>query len=282
MSFQGFRLGLLSGQSVLSAGAEVDWEEVAFDSTGQFSASPVVDRFEVPSALNGAVMCFTFGTDTNGGAGLMVAIERSTDAGSTWETVAGREDNTAVSAAAAAVVSTGPITVATGHLFRAWVRPSTTRTLQVDGTFFSGFVIPTAQWFRAHQGVAQVIAQTTTATMTFDVEDADTEAAFASDVFTVPAGLDGSYMAFYAGALFNSRLAWLNIERSTDNGLSWHAIGGQTTFVRSGVNTYSGPVQVSTGHQFRALLRNNSGSGGDLTTVVTGPSNFFSGMVVGS
>jgi hypothetical protein len=109
--------------------------------------------------------------------------------------------------------------------------------------------------FRSTTSVGQSISATTLTEVIFGTEVFDTEAAFASNRFTVPAALNGKYAIFNSGILFDGdELFDLFIERSSNGGTSWSAICQSSNSVDESATVASGPVLLTTGHIYRTTV----------------------------
>lgn len=128
----------------------------------------------------------------------------------------------------------------------------------------------TFQGFRAYAGATQALSAATEATVTLGTEDYDTETSFASNVFTVPAALDGKYMMFLGG-----------IEVGASDELKLHIRKASTNVATSredaSLNTqvHYGPVLVSTGDTFSLRAEATAGA-----TIQNNQKTFLSGFVV--
>ena len=253
-------------QAINSTTATVDFQNVVEDALSIWDSAS--DTAIIPSVLNGQVVILDAETQhtLDGAATLELWIERSTDGGTNWNRVAqspnAGTDHFGICAAHAV------IKVATGHRFR--VRQATSSSKNTSGTFRTSFTMATLggggggsgdpvpfAGFRVRKNAQQTPTAGAPVEVTWQTEDFDTEAAFNSNRFTVPAGLNGKYGAFFVGLNFTTAptgAAALYIQRSTDGGTNWSTFC-QVEFPNEAQSIgHTGPVLLTTGHVWRVVL----------------------------
>ncbi len=147
-----------------------------------------------------------------------------------------------------------------------------------DSTWEPGDISTSSSPFRGFRAVTsadQNVTGSVLTTVTFDTEDFDTENAFASNVFTVPASLDGEYMVFSGGVGFAANESG-NVYITRDTGGGPEFVSDQAIeSTDSGVLT-TGVIQVSTGDTFELQVVTSDASTVDSADVRV----FFTGHVV--
>lgn len=276
MTFRGFR----AIANVTSSGASgvvhvntLGTEE--FDTENAFASS----IFTVPAALDGQYMVFNGGAAGNFDITIAAYIQSSTDGGVNWNNVS-LHASAANGYANITEVSSRPVLLVTGHQYRlAWFR-SGVNVLQTANTFFSGYVIDSFRGFSVFNTAPQDVAAGATAEIIYGGERVDTEPAFVSNRFTVPASMNGKYMRFQAGAGFTTdfQSLYLVLERSTDGGANW---GGVALLSKPGsvafINMSSTPVLLTTGHLYRMTVSQPTTA---VTLASNSATNTFSGYLV--
>lgn len=127
--------------------------------------------------------------------------------------------------------------------------------------------------FRATTSTTQAVGPATLTEMDFGSEVFDTESAFASNRFTVPATLNGAYMNFIAGVRTAAvEVLSLNISKSTDGGTNFTRVASNTSDNSQNCTISTGPVQVATGEIFRVEIFT-----ADASTVSDEDRTFFAG-----
>ena len=130
--------------------------------------------------------------------------------------------------------------------------------------------------FRATTAATQAITASTITSVAFGTEVFDTEAAFASNVFTVPAALDGKYMSFMAGLRFSGNEdSMLYLRVDTGGGPVIVAQSGHDNAVAG--NIASGPHLMNTGDVWDLAVFTAT-----VATIDIAESSFFSGVVLES
>ena len=130
--------------------------------------------------------------------------------------------------------------------------------------------------FRGTPSTNQITAGTTEVEIIFGTEDFDTDTAFASNRLTVPAGWNGEYGEFYCGfRSAGNENGYLLIQKSVDSGSNWTDEAKANFQGARGQVCQSGPVALSTGDIWRALIYGDTG-----INVTNEPRTFFSGRVV--
>ena len=306
--FTAFKVSRTAGtQSVASGTAtNLTYDTEVFDPDGLID--PAAGSFTVPVSLNGRWMEFTAGVRfTNTATTQIASITRD------GSFIAGMSAGTGQ-----LTVTTGPVQVATGQVFRASGFSSSATSHAADArSFFAGKVLSgisgveeapvdgndyvrsdgawvqaaggggggsAFQGFRAAKDTNQAIS--TSAEVVWEVEAFDTEGAFAANRFTVPAGLDGSYMQFAAGSALSATSGHaLQIRRSDDDGATWTEIAQSASTGLWAGNVGTGPVPVSTGQVFSVVVDISTAGpedpGGGSGTLVADARTFFAGNVLG-
>ena len=139
---------------------------------------------------------------------------------------------------------------------------------------FGGF-----KGFRATTSAAQTsIAALTTTLVNFGTEVFDTESAFASSVFTVPAALDGKYMTFIGSVRLGAAEDNCSLLIQVDTGGGFANVAQNTSITSFVIQVSTGPVLLATGDIYRLAINNS------VTTVDIDDDDrtFFAGYVVES
>lgn len=131
--------------------------------------------------------------------------------------------------------------------------------------------------FRAIKSATQAVSAGAFVPVVFETEVFDTESAFASGVFTVPADLDGKYAVFAAGISLSANGATVAgyIQTSTDSGANWSIVAKAGFSGEASVTMTSGPVLLTTGHQYRLAFFSSA-----TATIAESALNFFSMLTV--
>lgn len=239
-----------------------------FDTATAFASN----RFTVTAGLDGTYGCLWAGIRCLASeAGLSIYIQRSTNGGSSWETIARRGGSDNVFAR---TTCTGPILLTEGHIYRAAMAASTAGSLNnTPRVFFGGRGVGAVAAFRATTSGTQAISATTETEVNFGTEVFDAYSAFASNRFTVPAGLNGLYGDFTAGLLFQAAEGHsVYIQRSTDGGSNWDYLA-QDDSNDTDRNCATGPHLLTTGHIYRVAAFIDTAA-----TVENSPRTFFAGQ----
>lgn len=138
--------------------------------------------------------------------------------------------------------------------------------------------------FRAHNGASTQgpITATTITEVTLGTEVFDTEAAFASNRFTVPGELDGKYGGFVGGVHFQAAAdAYVAIQVSTDSGSTWDFIsrsGADSATNLGYLSTATGPVLLNEDDIYRLVVYAQAAETIEANNTEEG--TFFSGFVI--
>lgn len=255
---------------------EIAFATESFDTDSVFASN----RCTIPAGWNGKYGQFYGGVELAALESGYIEVQKSTNAGSSW---AGHGKQSIGNANAVFVV-TPPSLLQTGDLWRLVIYTDTASIVNVDPRcFFSGRVLniaaTTKDYFRAHASSTQVIADATVVDLVLGTEDFDTAGAFASSVYTVPAGHNGGFGVFSAGVGNNSNQSSetlaIYVYFSTDGGSSWDRYVTQISDLAEGVSCCTGPIALTTGHQYRASVVTDSGG----FTTEASDKTFFSGEI---
>ena len=192
-----FRATRASGTQAISSATltEITFPDEQFDYSSVFASG----RCTVPVEWNGEYGEFYAGVRFDADEDPTVFIQVSTDGGSNWATVACRRTSTST----AVTVSTGPVLLNTGDIYRVAIFTFTAATIINTATFFSGGVrTPLAGFFRARSSVNQSVANAIWTTVAFGTELQDADGVFASNQFTVPVAWNGKIGFFNCGLVF--------------------------------------------------------------------------------
>lgn len=278
MAFQGFRAISAVDQAVAATTfTEVVFGTEEFDTEGAFAS----DRFTVPPGLDGRYACFYAGVVSVGIERVDARIQRSTDGGSNWINLgADREGEVGLTGFnGCAMPCSGPVLLTEGDIFRVAVQFLNADSVRAGAdTFFSCSILPEpVRAFRGTPSTTQAATSNTTTEIDLGTESFDTDGDFASNRFTVPVGLDGAVMAFFAGCSYTGVAnSWLLVQRSQDAGATWGAIAITNGASAADVCIATGPIVVRQGEIFRAA---HSPRGGG-TTIQNVERTYFSGYVV--
>jgi len=142
----------------------------------------------------------------------------------------------------------------------------------------SGTVPARFRGFRATNDSSQSISATTLTEIAVEFELFDTEAAVDVSRFEVPSSLNGKYMAFFAGVLFDAVEEFdFYIEVSDDSGASWAEVAHQAQGGETATIVASGPVLLNTGDIYRITIYT-----ADAALILEDERVFFSGVVLES
>lgn len=274
MAFEGFRTRKRSGQSFSSATVTaVTWDEAEFDTTGGFAS----DVFTVPAELDGRYAEFFLGMICRvTGQSVAIYLQKSTDGGSNWSFETQKLGEDVAGLASFTSLRSGPVLLEEDHQYRmAAFTSGTSGAGNSEGTFFAMRLLPVGfRGFRAGVSGTQSISSATETALNFGTEVFDTEAAFASNVFTVPAALDGAFMSFTAGVrLSASEDGYLSIQRSQNGGSSWASVGKLSVGGTTGAVVDTQPLVVAEGEIFRAVFYSSTAA-----EISNDNRSFFSGQ----
>ena len=237
-------------------------------------------QYTIPASINGEYIELYGGNNipSETATRLQIAIDRSTDGGSNWDTVA--HSHPSGSPASGILISTGVIEAVTGHIYRCQTTTQTANTNSGDQqVFYSGRVIQETAGhdvFYAHVNATQSMTFPGNE-KTFGVVVTDTLGAFASSRFTVPAEANGRTAVFEAGWRGGASIIrnGLEIQVSTDGGTVWKNLGSQEYGNTSNTKTsFTGPQTLSTGDIYRVFYV------GTTETASNDIRNYFSGMII--
>ena len=269
-----FRGRAAANQVVTTALTQITFGTEKFDTDAGFASS----RFTVPASWNGRYGEFFANLYVNADENGYISIQVSTNGGTIWSYVARTQYYQGV----ACCVASGPLLMTTGHIYRATIQNTSAATLLNDElTNFSGRLInlatvPTREYFRARASTTQAISNTTLTAVNFGTEISDTGSNFASNVYTVPADLNGGFGIFHCGILQNGTTedVYSYIKQSTDGGSTY------PTFMAAKINQLTkasscttGVVALTTGHKYRVEVYTNTGG----FTVAADINSFFAG-----
>ena len=250
---------------------EVNYGTEVFDTDAAFASN----RLTVPVGWNGIYGEFFAGVRFSTSETGYFAIQVSTDGGSVWGYVA----RTWLQNTSSSSVSTGPVLLNTGDIYRVVTYGSNTQTINVDTRcFFAGRQVGISmtdiRYFRATNSTTQAISPSTATTVTLGTEDFDTETAFASSTFTVPAGFNAKWAVLTGGVESTTGNTFsIYIQKSTDGG-STYPTYDVSRVVQSGlgITISTGPILLVTGHKYQ-LMAFDTGT----LNLVNSPAVFLSG-----
>jgi len=139
------------------------------------------------------------------------------------------------------------------------------------GTGVSGGTLTNTPAFRVYKNANQSIANSTFTKVTFQVEDYDTDNAFASDKFTVPSGKAGKYAfqygGWFGGAVDNKVIAF----RLYKNGSALNRTYTQSTISTGHVPVVNGvsSLDLAVGDYVELYIIQDTGSSQDLNAAYT-------------
>ena len=139
------------------------------------------------------------------------------------------------------------------------------------GTGVSGGTLTNTPAFRVYKNANQSIANNTFTKVTFQVEDYDTDNAFASDKFTVPSGKAGKYAfqygGWFGGVVDNKVIAF----RLYKNGSFLNLTYTQSTISANHVPVVNGvsSLDLAVGDYVELYIVQDTGSSQDLNAAYT-------------
>ena len=131
--------------------------------------------------------------------------------------------------------------------------------------------------FRARSAATQGISGSVETPLVFGTESFDTDAAFASNIFTVPASWDGLYAEFFSSLWFDpiDENGYISIQVSTNGGGAWSFVATTQYYQAIATNVGTGPLLMNTGDIYRATVNNTS-----VATIRDNNLTFFSGRLI--
>lgn len=260
----------------------ITFDVTEYDTDGAISSGV----YTVPEELNGRYMVLSGGVRRTGGFGsglFSINFDTRPNASASWSQINQSHGDSA------ATGSTAPILLSTGQQLRTTTYSFGTSLIASDRTcFFSGHIIDapidgyvvSSKGFYAHRsGFQQNLLGGQDNVPVLNVEAWDSENAFDSGVFTVPASLNGKYLQFAWGCRDLSASATtlsLRLQKANVRG-GWETIhvAGIGSGSGSSKTGRSAPILVSEGEEYRFAINPSGG------VAISGDSRtFFSGHVV--
>ena len=196
-----FRAKLTNSQNLSAGGLEATLSAPDFDTDSVISGN----RFTVPAGWDGRMGQLFAGMRAVSYSSVRIAIEVSTNAGSTWSEVAMSDETSAL----AATVATNPILFTTGHIYRVFIYALSTMNTSVAASF-SGCIFPTSvdnsYFARMSLSANQSIAGNAFDKILFDTSDEDPDSLVdtGNNQITIPAVWTPCYGIYTARASYDS------------------------------------------------------------------------------
>lgn len=252
---------------------EVVFGTVVSDPDSGFSSN----RFTVPAGWNGKIGALSAGLVGGSHNPNQIRIQRSTDSGSSWTTIA----EGGLAPRSAGTVTAAPVLFATGDIYRiAYYGAANTKLNQINN-FFSGWVYPTSPtklgMFRGQMVSDVSMSANGDRLCPWDDEIVDSHSFHVSGSghLIVPSDFNGGFLHLCGGFHALADPPTLRLWRSTDSGGSWTNIAEYTTPVNTIDGSLdAGAIAAVTGEYFRLTAR-VTGSNFTLSAV---PQSFMSAL----
>lgn len=229
------------------------------DPDGAFASN----RFTVPAGWDGKIGCLSAGYTATASSVTVVhlRIQRSTDGGTSWTTIAERRND----GRGSGTVTAAPIVFATGDVYRVAAFMSANTKENTPRNFFSGWYYPEATKLGMFRG--ELLADLSGAangdrvpTLDNEIVDSHGFHVSGSGIIIVPADFDGGFLHLTGSCRLIADPPTLRLWRSTDGGTTWTTIAESSalTFSATLINEAScdaGAIAAVTGHQFRMTAR---------------------------
>lgn len=260
----------VSSTSGVTTGSVLTFDTVVFDPDAATTSSV----FTVPGSWDGMygeliAGCRVTSSDINFG----LAIQISTDGGSSWTTIA-RQDHNKGSPLAACIMS-GPIVFSTGNQFRVlWLGNSRTRSDAISN-FFSGrlFTASSRKMCKIYKATNQTFSSLQSFLADTLAWDTDSLADLGANGIRAPAGFDGYGVYMFATRLTSSLSTFACYCNIADNVDAQNYVYGQSIPGNSDVNwVTTGVVKVDEfDHFYGTMFEGESGT----KTVVGGQESYL-------